>query len=207
MIGYSSSTSFLRSFKQRFLMTPKEWKNGGYKEYSTKIVEEFSSSSQSIDFSNIEPVIVKMPQMKAYYIRHKGYDKSITKTWAKLQTWIYTNEIKEYKQMALHHDNPIITPLEDCQYIAMITLENENEELKNLSLPTLIVPEGIYAKFPLSGKFGDVIKLIQWAYHDWLIDSGYETTTNPSFTIYHKNHFLSDDKEFILDFYLPIKYV
>lgn len=207
MIGYSSSTSFLRAFKERFLMTPKEWKNGGYKKYSTKIVEEFSDSSENLNFSNIEPNIVKMPQMKAYYIRHKGYDKSIKKTWAKLQTWIYTNEIKDYKQMALHHDNPIITPIEDCQYIAMITLDNEKEELKNLSLPTLIVPEGIYAKFPLSGKFGDVIKLIQWAYHDWLIDSGYETTTNPSFTIYHKNHFLSDDKEFILDFYLPIKYV
>lgn len=207
MIGYSSSTSFLRAFKERFLMTPKEWKNAGYKKYSTKIVEEFSSSSENLNFSNIEPSIVKMPQMKAYYIRHKGYDKSIKKTWTKLQTWIYTNEIKDYKQMALHHDNPIITPIEDCQYIAIITLDNEKEELKNLSLPTLIVPEGIYAKFPLSGKFGDVIKLIQWAYHDWLIDSGYETTTNPSFTIYHKNHFLSDDKEFILDFYLPIKYV
>jgi AraC family transcriptional regulator len=33
------------------------------------------------DFSKIEPTIVKMPQMKGYYIRHKGYDKSIKKTW------------------------------------------------------------------------------------------------------------------------------
>lgn len=67
--------------------------------------------------------------------------------------------------------------------------------------------KGIYAKFSLSGKYGDVIKLIQWVYHYWLIDSGYETTTNPSYTIYHKNHFLSEDGFFDLDFYLPIKYV
>src|SRR5574344_940015 len=187
MTGYSSQTSFLRAFKQRFSMTPKEWKNGGYKEYSNK-------------------TIVKIPQMRGYYIRHKGYDKSIKKTWAKLQTWIYTNDIKSYKQMALHHDNPIITPLEDCQYIAIAVLD-ENEELKDLSLPTLDIPKGIYAKFSLSGKYGDVIKLIQWVYHVWLIDSGYETTTNPSYTIYEKNHFLSLDGEFILDFYLPIKYV
>lgn len=39
MCGYSSQTSFLRAFKERFEMTPKEWKNGGYKEYSTKILE------------------------------------------------------------------------------------------------------------------------------------------------------------------------
>ena len=93
--------------------------------------------------------------------------------------------------MALHHDNPIITPLEECQYIAIVCLEND--ELQNITLPSLIIPKGIYAKFSLSGKYGDVIKLIQWAYHTWLIQSGYETTTNPSFTVYHKNHFLSDD--------------
>lgn len=205
MTGYSSQTSFLRSFKQRFSMTPKEWKQGGYKEYSNKIVEKISNNIKEIDF-DIEPTIVKMPEIKGYYIRHKGYDKTIKQTWAKLQTWIYTNDIKAYRQMALHHDNPIITPLEECQYIAIAVLENE-ENLKNLSLPSLIVPKGIYAKFSLSGKYGDVIKLIQWVYHVWLIKSGYETTTNPSYTIYHKNHFLSEDEEFSLDFYLPIQYV
>ncbi|MCG3656369.1 AraC family transcriptional regulator [Aliarcobacter butzleri] len=207
MTGYSSQTSFLRSFKQRFLMTPKEWKNGGYKEYSNKIVEKISTNSQTIDFSNIEPSIVKMPEIKGYYIRHKGYDKSIKKTWQKLQTWIYTNDIKEYKQMALHHDNPIITPLEDCQYIAIVVLEDKEKASQDFLLPSLIIPKGIYAKFSLSGKYGDVIKLIQWVYHTWLIKSGYETTPSPSYTIYHKNHFLSDDGEFILDYYLPIRYV
>ena len=206
MTGYSSQTSFLRAFKQRFSMTPKEWKNGGYKEYSNKIIEKISISN-GLDFSNIEPTIVKMPQMRGYYIRHKGYDKSIKKTWAKLQTWIYTNDIKSYKQMALHHDNPIITPLEDCQYIAIVVLEDKEKASLDFLLPSLIIPKGVYAKFSLSGKYGDVIKLIQWVYHTWLIESGYETTPNPSYTIYHKNHFLSDDGEFILDYYLPIRYV
>ena len=205
MTGYSSQTSFLRAFKQRFNMTPKDWKNGGYKEYSNKIVEKITNQNENTSLFDITPIIVKMPEMKGYYIRHQGYDKSIKKTWQKLQTWIYTNDIKEYKQMALHHDNPIITPLEECQYIAIVSLEND--ELKDVTLPCLIIPKGIYAKFSLSGKYGDVIKLIQWVYHYWLIDSGYETTTNPSYTIYHKNHFLSDDEEFVLDYYLPIKYV
>ena len=205
MTGYSSQTSFLRAFKQRFNMTPKEWKNGGYKEYSNKIVEKITNQNENTNLFDITPIIVKMPEMKGYYIRHQGYDRSIKKTWQKLQTWIYTNDIKEYKQMALHHDNPIITPLEECQYIAIVSLEND--ELKDVTLPCLIIPKGIYAKFSLSGKYGDVIKLIQWVYHYWLIDSGYETTTNPSYTIYHKNHFLSDYEEFELDYYLPIKYV
>ena len=205
MTGYSSQTSFLRAFKQRFEMTPKDWKNGGYKEYSNKIVEKITNQNENSAGFDITPSIVKMPEIKGYSIRHQGYDRSIKKTWQKLQTWIYTNDIKEYKQIALHHDNPIITPLEECQYIAIVSLEND--ELDDVTLPSLIIPKGIYAKFSLSGKYGDVIKLIQWVYHYWLIDSGYETTTNPSYTIYHKNHFLSDDEEFVLDYYLPIKYV
>lgn len=205
MTGYSSQTSFLRAFKQRFNMTPKEWKNGGYKEYSNKIVEKITNQNENYSGFDITPTIVKMPEIKGYYIRHQGYDRSIKQTWQKLQTWIYTNDIKEYKQMALHHDNPIITPLEECQYIAIVSLEND--ELKDVTLPCLIIPKGIYAKFSLSGKYGDVIKLIQWVYHYWLIDSGYETTTNPSYTIYHKNHFLSLDEEFMLDYYVPIRYV
>ncbi|MDD3054508.1 MAG: GyrI-like domain-containing protein [Aliarcobacter sp.] len=205
MTGYSSQTSFLRAFKQRFNMTPKEWKNGGYKEYSNKIVQKITNQNDNNNFFDITPTIVKMPEIKGYYIRHQGYDRSIKQTWQKLQTWIYTNDIKEYKQMALHHDNPIITPLEECQYIAIVSLEND--ELKDVTLPCLIIPKGIYAKFSLSGKYGDVIKLIQWVYHYWLIDSGYETTTNPSYTIYHKNHFLSLDEEFVLDYYVPIRYV
>ena len=207
MCGYSSQTSFLRAFKERFLMTPKEWKNGGYKEYSTSNVKKFYETNNKLDFSNIEPSIEKMPQIETYYIRHQGYDKSIKKVWQKLQTWIYTNEIDNYKQIALHHDNPIITPLNECQYIATVSIDTYKKEIENLSLPKLIIPKGIYAKFSLKGKYGDVIKLIQWVYHSWLIESGYETTTNPSYTIYHKNHFLSSDEEFELDFYLPIKFV
>ena len=38
--GYSSQTSFAKVFKQRFEMTPKEWKNGGYKIYSRQILEQ-----------------------------------------------------------------------------------------------------------------------------------------------------------------------
>lgn len=207
MVGYSSQTSFLRSFKQRFLMTPKEWKNGGYKEYSNRIVEKISNSSE-IDFSKIEPSIVKMPEIKGYYIRHKGYDKrSIKESWQKLQAWIYTNDIKEYKQLALHHDNPLITPLEECQYIAIVALDDEEKVSQDFLLPTLSIPQGVYAKFSLSGKYDDIIKLIYWVYYTWLRQSGYETTPNPAYTIYHKNHFLSDDEEFILDYYLPIRYV
>ncbi|WP_419769893.1 MAG: AraC family transcriptional regulator [Candidatus Marinarcus sp.] len=207
MCGYSSQTSFIRAFKQRFNMTPNRWRQNGYKTYSNEILKASQSTlSSEASFLNLEPKIVKMPKMKGYYIRHKGYDKSIRKTWEKLNIWTLSNNIKHFQQMGLHHDNPIVTPLNECQYIAAIILGEDEKEPPNSSLPTFILQEGIYAKFKVEGKYGDVLKLIQWVYQDWLIKSGYETTTHPSYAIYEKNHFIEDDGKFILDYYVPITF-
>ena len=203
MCGYSSQTSFTKVFKEKFLMTPKEWRNNGYTSYIKNILKRSSSAAKSTaDFSSLKPTIVKMPEMQVYYIRHQGYDRSIKETWQKLQTWVLSNELSNVTQIGMHHDNPTIIPLNECQYIACIALEEKPE---NPTLPSLNIPQGVYAKFDFSGEYGDVLRFMNWVYFDWLIQSGYETTTNPSYAIYHKNHFLSEDEKFELSYYIPIK--
>lgn len=206
MCGYSSQTSFIRTFKERFLMTPKQWRNNGYLEYSNKILQTSSSANNSdATFYDQEPTIVKIPDMEVYYLRHQGYDKSIKKTWQKLQVWAMGHNFENYRQIGLHHDNPILNDLKQCQYVACIALNEEDKKTPiNSSIPKFIIPAGVYAKFKVQGKYGDVLKLIQWVYHTWLLQSGYETTTHPSFAIYERNHFLENDEHFILDYYVPI---
>lgn len=203
MCGYSSQTAFSKVFKEKFSMTPKEWRNGKYKNYINTILDKSQSASNSTaDFSSLEPKIVKMPEMRGYYIRHKGYDISIKQTWQKLYTWTLCNDINDFMQVGLHHDNPTITPLNECRYIACVILKDE--KLYD-SLPTFVIPKGVYAKFDFSGKYGDVLKFMNWVYFDWMVQSGYETSTNPSYAVYHKNHFLSDNERFELSYYIPIQ--
>lgn len=206
LCGYSSHSSFIRAFKDRFEMSPKEWKNGGFVEYSRNILSESEHPAlySTADFSNLEPQIVQMPVIKAYYIRHQGYNKSMKQTWQKLHTWALSNKIKQYKQIGLYHDNPSITHHDSCQYIACIQVEDEN--FKNDRLPSFLISDGIYAKFDIEGVYGDVLKLIQWIYFEWLPKSDFETTTKPSFAIHRKNHFLSEDGRFDLSFYVSVKY-
>lgn len=53
LCGYSSQSSFIKAFKQRFDMSPKQWKNYGYKEYSNKILQQSKSALKSnADFLN-----------------------------------------------------------------------------------------------------------------------------------------------------------
>jgi len=206
LCGYSSQTSFIRVFKERFSMTPKAWRAGGYKEYSQTILAQSEAAQHSeASFDEMEPSIVKMPPIHSYYIRHRGYGASVKKVWQKLQTWIFTNEIQNYKQIALFHDNPAITPLDECHYVACVEVD-EKEKFENDRLPKFNIAEGIYAKFDLSGTDGDLLKFVHWVYHEWLPKSEYETTTKPPYAVFTKNKYLNKDREFELSFYLSIKF-
>jgi AraC family transcriptional regulator len=204
--GYSSHASFIRAFKERFEMTPKAWKNGGFRHYSKQILSQSQSAMLSTaHFEQMEPEIVQMPDMRAYYLRHQGYDRSMKQTWQKVYTWALNNALHAYTQIGLYHDNPSITPLASCQYIACI-VNNEPTQVVDDRLPSFIISGGTYAKFDLSGVYGDVLKFIRWVYHVWLPSSGFETTTKPSYAIHRKNHFLSADGEFDLSFYVSVRY-
>jgi len=205
--GYSSHASFIRVFKERFGMSPKEWRKGGFRLYSRYILNHspWAAAQSKANFTGLEPTIVKMPAMTCYYIRHKGYDKSIAKEWKKLYTWILSNDLHDVTQIGLYHDNPAITPSEECQYIACI-LDDQKPKKQEGKLPKFVISPGIYAKFDITGVYGDVHKFIRWVYHDWLPESGFETTTKPSYAIYRKNHFLSEDGAFDLSFYVSIKF-
>ena len=38
-----------------------------------------------------------------------------------------------------------------------------------------------------------------YIYHYWMPSSGYEAKILPSYAIYHKNHYLEENKSFIFD--------
>ncbi len=203
--GYSSQTSFMRAFKKRFSMTPKEWRKGGDKRYSqTLLISSPYASSSTASFEDITPSFVKMPVMHAYYIRHTAYEKNIRSTWQKLQVWLLSSDIKEYTLLSLFHDNPAVTPLVECQHVACVSVKEELSDSDKNTLPQLYISEGVYAKFDLEGKRGDILKFINWIYHEWLPKSDYVTTIRPPYAIYRKHHHLSEDERFDMSFYLPV---
>lgn len=204
--GYSSHSSFIKAFRERFGKSPKRWRRGGYKTYSDRILRQSEiAMASTADFEGMEPTIVKMPEMQSYYIRHKGYDMTIRRTWQKLQTWVLNQNLSEYREIALFHDNPTITSLEECQYIACI-VAGEKEKVISDRLPKFTISGGTYARFELQGSHGDLLQFIHWVHHEWLPASAYETTTKPSYAIYRKNNFLSEDDTFDLSFFVSVNF-
>ncbi|WP_324172872.1 AraC family transcriptional regulator [Sulfurimonas sp.] len=206
LCGYSSHSSFIKAFRNKFESSPKEWRNGAYKKYSNSILQDSNISTEtSIDFSNIIATIVDMPEMKSYYIRNNSYINNVKETWQKLYTLILNNKVKKYQMIALLHENPTITDLNNYQYIACIKTD-EKEDILTQRLPKFKISNGVYAKFDLQGKGEDILRFIQWVYHDWLVDSEYETTTKPSYIIYHKNNYLNNENLFDISYYISIKF-
>ena len=202
--GYGSQSSFIRAFNARFGMSPKAWRKGGFINYSNKILNTLPNDLISnADYSKLSATIKKLPAFEVYYIRHHGYDSTIRECWQKLQTFTLTHDIQNFMQIALYHDNPIITPLKDCSYVACIRIDEKSKPQK-INLPSFEIDAGVYAEFSAQGYNDDILKLIQWVYHEWLPQSGYETTTKPSCVIYDENNFLNEEGYFSLKYYIPI---
>ena len=197
--GFSSHSSFIKAFKKRFIYTPKEWRNGAYKKYSENLLEEYPKAS---NFKDLEPEIKPCDAIHCAYIRHKGYDKGIKKTWQRLNALAYELDLKNCRHIAIQHDNPTITPIKEASYVAAIEVPKEFN-----SISTLEIPKCLCAIFHLKGEYGDVLNLMRYAYHFWLPTSGYESKTIPSYSIYNSNHFLNDNGKIDLSFYLPISVI
>jgi AraC family transcriptional regulator len=187
-------------------MTPGEWRRGGYLAYSEKILASSPSASASDrDFEGLVPQIRKSEKIRAAYVRHKGYGISIKNSWNKLYAWALQEGVADdARQIGLHHDNPTITPLDECAYVA--TIEVDESVTPHGQVALFEIPSSLCAVFEISGKYGDVLRFMRYVYHIWLPNSGFEAKTMLPYAVYRKNHFLDIDGsgEFDLEFYLPI---
>jgi len=203
LCGYSSHSSFIKAFKNRFTYTPTQWKKGEYINYSKRNITLDEQIND--DFFSIEPHIKVAPKRFCAYIRHKGYDLSVTRVWERLMAYAYEKKLNSTIQIGIFHDNPVITAYEDCHYMA--ALEVDSAFTTTNSISKLEIEESLCAVFHYEGVYGDVTKLMVYIYNFWLPNSGYEAKTLPAYAIYHKNHFLEENDRFSLDFYVPIQVV
>jgi AraC family transcriptional regulator len=198
--GFISNSSFTHAFKDCFGVTPNKWRE----------IDMPLGINQNIQ--DIEPLHVEvlyLEQKHVAYVRHKGYNRSIKEAWSRLSEWAHVNKVDFAKSpmLGLHHSNPNIVKKEDCHYVACLELAEDFEHYRNGDVGIMKIPRMFCAKFSLSGKYGDLMKYMDYIYYRWLPHSIYEKGHLPSLALYHKNHFIREDEHFELDFFVPIRYM
>ncbi len=209
--GFQSPASFSQVFKKHFTVSPSNWRAFGYNAYFTQLQEQQKSTLLGAAKKSCLPnvTIKPLPARDIAYVRHLGYDRSITHAWQYLRAWAFSAELDWDKQemIGLHHSNPDIVALDQCRYVAAITLPTSfcHSSIKNNnSVGVLTIPSGSYASMKVTGTYGDLLPVMHNFYHQWLPTSGYELGTTPGYAIYRDNHFLNSSGQFDLDFCIPV---
>ena len=197
--GFVSNSSFTHAFKSYFGSTPSKWR-----EIDTPL--HVSENITKINPLHVE--ISYVPKKRVAYVRHRGYNRSIKEAWQRMEEWTLQNglDFSKLPMIGLHHSNPNIVDKDDCHYVACLELDDDFVHFRSGEIGIMEIPRMFCAKFTLSGKYGDLMKYMDYIYYIWLANSNYEKVHLPSMALYHKNHFIREDGKFELDFYVPIRY-
>ncbi len=198
-VGFVSNSSFTHAFKEYFGCTPSKWREIDTPLHVTQKIETINSLHVEIAY---------VEKRRVAYVRHRGYNRSIKEAWQRMEEWTMSTNLDFSKMpmIGLHHSNPNIVKKEDCHYVACLELNDDFIYFGNGKIGVMKIPRIFCAKFRLNGKYGDLMKYMDYIYYEWLPNSKYEKVHLPSMALYHKNHFIRKDEKFELDFYVPIRY-
>ena len=198
-VGFVSNSSFTHAFKEYFGSTPSKWREIDTPLHVNENITKINPLHVEIDY---------VPKKRVAYVRHQGYNKSIKEAWQRMEEWTLQNGLNfsELPMVGLHHSNPNIVEKEDCHYVACLELNDDFVHFRSGEIGVMEIPKMFCAKFRLEGKYGDLMKYMDYIYYGWLPNSKYEKVHLPSMALYHKNHFISEDEKFELDFYVPIRH-
>ncbi|EGQ9190092.1 AraC family transcriptional regulator [Vibrio parahaemolyticus] len=205
--GFNSVSSFSRAFKATFAMSPGAWRKHDLQVAEKPYLKdpEVAAGYHRVAKRELpEPKIIEVPQRFAAYVRHEGYNRSIRNAWLILKAWASSENRDFSVQYGLHHSNPAWVELDKCRYVACMAIDKPLKVRGVVNQMT--IPGGLHAVFRLTGVYGELLPQLSMVLEKWLPNSGFKQRSTPAYVHYHKNHFLSHDEAFELDFYLPISF-
>lgn len=217
--GFSSLSSFTHAFKEVFKTTPAQWRVVNREHSSPPYLADSEIAAGYHRVANqpiSEPRLLMLDETHVAYVRHKGYGRNISTAWQTLRSWALTHQRKfgavesddialAGQQLGLHHSNPEWVALEDCRYVACLTIDQPI--VRRGVVNSLTIPSGLHAVFELTGEYGDLLPLIGKVLNNWLPESGYTLQTTPAVIHYRKNHLLEPDEKFDVRLHLPISII
>lgn len=203
--GFNSSSSFSKVFNEAFGCTPGKWRA---LDHSHDKKHYLSDPEIAAGYSRVESKMVPAPELVTLndqpvaYVRHQGYGRSIRLAWQTLQAWAASEDRPFDRQLGLHHSNPAWVALPQCRYVACLGIDKPL--LRRGVVSSMSIPGGLHAAFKLEGRYGELLPWLSKILEHWLPRSGLKMKTTPAFVRYDRNHFLEENEEFQLVFYLPV---
>jgi AraC family transcriptional regulator len=212
--GFSSSSDFSRSFKQRFHVPPsafdiRAWQKARGEELEATVQQALTQSrllrlppGQNPDKFKVR--IRELPARSVAYIRvarpYQG--DSVIRAIHRLVAWAEHHALAGGQWLGYQWENPEITPLEDCRYYVAVEADRftARREIGRFRFPPMVV-----AEVEMRGGLDLELRLLQWLYGMWLPRSGYVPDDHPCFEAWIGRPLAHGTEHFEIRIQLPIR--
>lgn len=212
--GFSSPSTFSRSFKQYFDTAPSSFrKEGDIK--NRKICKELFPIEEYLvpmtleeKRSNFPIQVKKLPKRRIAYIRVlDSYREGVViKAFERLITWAQHKSLYQQAQFfGMSLDDPLVTPQEKYRYEVCMTIPQEFELDTVGEIKTMVLPECHYATTIVSGTLNKVATAISYMFNDWLINSAYEPEHQYGLELFLDKANVCNWEYFDLELCIPVK--
>lgn len=212
--GFSSSSDFSRSFKQRFGVPPSAFDIGAWRaEHRAALERSIPASTAEFHLrrlpaaSNPDAFKVKtrdLPARTVAYIRvaNPYQGGAVVGAAERLVAWAERHGLADGQWLGYQWENPELVPLERCRYHVAVEAERFTAagEVGRFRFPAMTV-----AEIEVRGGIDLELRALQWLYGVWLPRSGYVPADHPCFEAWIGRPFGHGVERFELRVQLPVR--
>lgn len=212
--GFSSSSDFSRSFKQRYGVPPsvfdlETFRNSRREEFERVLATQeggprFSRLPVGENPDGFEVQLRELPARTVAYTRVLDSFRAgaVPAAYEKLLAWAMERELADGQWLGYMWEDPELVALEDCRYdVALVVDEVEPAgEVGRFEFPPMRV-----AEVCLSGGLELEQRAIDWMFKTWLPRSGFVPDDQPAFEAWIGRPFANGFEHFEIACQLPVK--
>lgn len=211
--GFSSSSDFSRSFKQRYGVPPSAFEINTFRNERRKELEAFVERGGAVakierlppgeNPDHFEVTLREFPARCVAYTRvFDSYrPDAVTEVIARMMKWADTRGLADGQWLGYMWDDPEIVALKDCRYdVGLVVPDVEPEgDIGRFDFPPMLV-----AQVEMRGPIDMEMRLLEWFYRTWLPDSGYVPDHQPAFEAWIGRPFAHGMEHFELHAQIPV---
>lgn len=211
--GFSCSSDFTRSFKQRYGVAPSkfdlaEWQAKHGERLETAVPECSFKLEKRRSRANPDQFRARVREIASRdvaYIRvpNPYHGDGVSQAANRLLAWAEDRQVADGQWLGYQFERPEITALEQCHYCVAVEVKagcKPEGEIGVFHFPSMLVAEVV-----MIGGLDVEIRLLQWLYGSWLPRSGYVPDDQPCFEAWIGKPFAHGYKYFELAIQLPVK--
>ena len=218
--GFSSISTFSRSFKKFYGISPQEFKDTSPEKFSKICKTESKNGQLQITFEQYISSIQKSlnwiqmnattevkitEELQLAYVSHVGKMDHIGNAYDQIIRWATPKGLmaqENLRMVTIYHDSPKITDPNHLRMSACMVLNQPQKVDGEIGLRTLEPTKCIVSRFEITPF------QFQQAWESnfvWMNEHGYQKADKDPFEIYHNNYIDHPEKKFIVDLCIPVQ--